>query len=148
MITNILVAIDGSEHAIKAFDLACDLAVKYHAQITAVYVIENFEVPSELRHFAEVEHLSTDAYTLHYKVISENVTSKAKKLAVEKGVSLLETKVLEGNPAQKIVEFAESNAIDTIIMGSRGLGTFTGLIQGSVSSKVSHLAKCTCISVK
>ncbi|WP_062153451.1 universal stress protein [Beggiatoa leptomitoformis] len=148
MITNILVAIDGSEHALKAFDLACDFAVKYAAQITAIYVIENFEIPPELRHFAEVEHLSTDAYTLHYKVISENVTSKAKKLALEKGVSDLKTIILEGNPAHKILEFAENNAIDTIIMGSRGLGTFKGFIQGSVSNKVSHLARCTCISVK
>ena len=60
----------------------------------------------------------------------------------------IEHDLLFGNPADEIVEFAKQKQIDLIVMGSRGLSDIKGLFLGSVSHKVSHLAECTCITVK
>jgi nucleotide-binding universal stress UspA family protein len=43
---------------------------------------------------------------------------------------------------------ARDRHVDMIFLGSRGLGDAKGLLMGSVSHKVAHLAECTCVSVK
>jgi nucleotide-binding universal stress UspA family protein len=53
-----------------------------------------------------------------------------------------------GSPAKEILEIAGRLDVDFIVMGSRGRGDLEGLLIGSVSHKVSHLAKQTCITVK
>ncbi|NQU72224.1 MAG: universal stress protein, partial [Rhodospirillales bacterium] len=47
-----------------------------------------------------------------------------------------------------IIEYAEQHDIDMIVIGSRGLGDLKGMLLGSVSHKVAHLAECSCITVK
>ena len=53
-----------------------------------------------------------------------------------------------GDPAAAILEVAKGRKADLIVMGSRGLGDLQGLLLGSVSHKVGHLADRTCITVK
>ncbi|HET7389500.1 MAG TPA: universal stress protein [Nitrososphaeraceae archaeon] len=54
----------------------------------------------------------------------------------------------EGNAAEKILQIAEDKRIDTIILGSRGLGTAKEFLLGSVSHNVIHHAKCSVIIAK
>jgi nucleotide-binding universal stress UspA family protein len=63
-------------------------------------------------------------------------------------VTAVETLIRVGQPARTIVHVAEQLEVDCIVMGSRGLGDFEGLLLGSVSHKVASLAKCTCVTVK
>lgn len=44
-----------------------------------------------------------------------------------------------GDPAEVIVEYAKAKGCDQIMMGSRGLGSVSGLVLGSVATKVLHL---------
>jgi nucleotide-binding universal stress UspA family protein len=53
-----------------------------------------------------------------------------------------------GDPASAIVSVATAEKPDMLVMGSRGLGDIQGLLMGSVSHKVSHLAPCTVVTVK
>jgi nucleotide-binding universal stress UspA family protein len=52
-----------------------------------------------------------------------------------------ESIVLKGDPAQRIVNFAEEQSVDMIVVGSHGIGGFERLVIGSVSEKVVRHAK-------
>jgi nucleotide-binding universal stress UspA family protein len=56
--------------------------------------------------------------------------------------------VLRGDPADMIIEFAKDKQMDIIILGSRGFRGIKGRLLGSVSRKVSHASKCSCLIVK
>ena len=59
-----------------------------------------------------------------------------------------EAHVLIGEPAEKIAEFAKKGRFDKIIMGTHGRGGITGLLMGSVATKVLHLASVPVTLVK
>ncbi|HSS74331.1 MAG TPA: universal stress protein [Gaiellaceae bacterium] len=127
----ILVATDGSENGRYALEGAVELAAAAGAKLTVVYV-RNAPLPVlgepvyqrslsvELRHANEVMAIATG-------------------LAHTAGVEA-ETEVLEGDPAKRIVELARVRDVDLIVVGSRGLGTITGTLLGSVSRDVLHHA--------
>ena len=71
----------------------------------------------------------------------------AQAIAEEKLPGKVSTELRGGDPADEIVNSAEENASDCIVIGSRGLGDFGGLLLGSVSHKVHQSAPCTCITV-
>ena len=60
----------------------------------------------------------------------------------------MQTVLEDGNPADTIVRVAKRLQVDMIFLGSRGLSDAKGMLMGSVSHKVAHLAQCTCVSVK
>ena len=53
-----------------------------------------------------------------------------------------------GDPAAEIIEIAEKEMADLIVIGSRGLGTIKGVFMGSVSQKVAHHSSCPVMIVK
>ena len=137
--SNILVALDGSEQARKAASVAIDLAEKYGAHITFLTVIQiAFEGGGPVR------PASKDFDR------AERVLDEAIKIARDKGLRdrAFDIVLEQGSPAQQIVDYANRNESDLIVMGNRGLGHLTGLLLGSVSSKVLGLAACPVLAVK
>jgi nucleotide-binding universal stress UspA family protein len=147
MIKNILVPMDGSNHAKKAFDYACDLAAKYGAKVHLMHVISKDEIPEGLDKYMEVERIEEPREQV-LKKIGDEIIKAGLTEAKAKGVEDVKSSVVMGDPAEKIIEFAKQNGVDMIIMGSRGLGAMKGILLGSVSSKVCHVAECTCVTVK
>ncbi len=175
MFKTILAATDNSEHARKAVALAGDLAEKYGAKLVLVHVVNPKQLTPDARHMAEVEHLvdtgnkavlndlafatpgdwSTriaslrDNAELTNKVLmalGQHVLTEAKD-AVHSGGKVV-TRLEEGEPVERILACAADEKADLIVLGSRGLSDLKGLMMGSVSHKVSQLAKCTCVTVK
>lgn len=150
MIKTILVPVDGSEHANKAVVLASDLAQKYDARLIALNVLTEAgsdRVPPELRDYERLEHVRlTERSVLDSE--SERILSDAKLQAQEKGAPKVETVRRSGDAAAIILEVANDQNADLIVMGSRGLGNVKGLLLGSVSHKVAQLSECSCITVK
>jgi nucleotide-binding universal stress UspA family protein len=60
----------------------------------------------------------------------------------------VEEDLLEGPAADAIVSVAKARHADLIVMGTRGKGSFKGLLFGSVSTKVSHFAPCSVLVVR
>ena len=55
-------------------------------------------------------------------------------------------RLVEGNAAAALVE--ASREADLLIVGSRGLGGFTGILLGSVSSQLAHHAQCPLLIIR
>jgi nucleotide-binding universal stress UspA family protein len=151
MIKTILVAIDGSEHAWKALDLAIELAKGHQARLTVLHVLAQEPVPEALRSFAEVEGLPAEEEAARFRygrTLGDALTREAEARASAAGLAAVEARTAEGKPAAVIVETATALRADMIVMGSRGLSEPRALLLGSVSHKVAHLAPCTCVTVK
>jgi len=115
LFSRILVAVDGSDHADKAFERAIFLAQNFNSDLEIITVI----------------HDSTESL----KTKAEELLEKYKQRAIDcnlRAQSLLK----KGDPAQIILATAEKNNSELIIVGSRGLGLFKDLLVGSVSHKV------------
>lgn len=148
MLKNIVVPIDGSECADKAIELAADISAKYKAKLVLVHAIPTTEVPEELKHFAEVEHLAGPPGYIRYKYVAEGIMREAERKAAICGAQDVDTVFADGDAAAAIIEQAKKCKADMIVMGSRGLSSLKGLLMGSVSRKVSELARCTCVTVR
>ena len=131
----ILIATDGSESARKAADSAIELARLSGAKIYAVYVIDRSiysSVPEDL----EWE----EAMYAQFRELGEEAVSYVEKTARDAGLQV-EPTLLEGHPAEEIVNFAEKNGVDLIIVGSLGKSGIERFLIGSVSEKVVRSAK-------
>ena len=136
--SRILVAIDGSESAKKAFTKSLFLALKCNAKLDLVHV-----VPCELggdsaTTFELIEQLQAKAGI---------ILEECRKEAIKNNIQI-EIMLKQGDPAQIIIEIANSQNYDLIIMGSRGMSAFKELLLGSVSLKVMHHASCPVMVVR
>lgn len=174
MFARILVATDGSDHADKATGLAAQLAAGTGAALTIMHVLQAGPIAEELRHMAEIEHLTEPDEELGPRLrgmpswmggairagvgagsdrriaeaIGHQILERAERIAAEAGVKKVSTLIEDGDPTRRILERAKSDGMDAIFVGARGLSDVAGLMLGSVSHKVSQLATCTCVTVK
>ncbi len=146
MIKKILVPIDGSAHADRALDFALDLAQKYSADILILTVLQyRMGIAQSLPQDIETESAYFDNIReYHERMLSESL-EKAKKNAPDVNVS---TKITEGYPADIIIDTANEEGFDTIVMGRRGQGHLTHTLLGSVSDRVADMSPCALILIK
>ncbi|MBW2057719.1 MAG: universal stress protein [Deltaproteobacteria bacterium] len=140
MIKKLLVATDGSDHAKKAIEYACDFGSKYGASIDVIHVVSP---PPIVYSEASFEPLVDYA-----KRAGRTILEEAEKTIRRKGVEQVETFLAEGDPAQEIIRHARENHVDMIFLGSRGAGRIGALMLGTVSHKVCNMAEATCVTVK
>lgn len=149
-IKRILVAVDGSEHAARAVDYAAFLAGRLAAKLVILHVMTEIgsdRAADELRGYADLENVRiTDRELLG--AAAQNLVDRAAERARETAKPDIETAVEVGSPARAIVDHARSGDVDLIVLGRRGFGDLAGLLMGSVSHKVGHLAHCPCLTVE
>jgi nucleotide-binding universal stress UspA family protein len=147
MIKKILVATDGSEHAEKAIDYACDVGLKYGAMVYVLHVVNKSGITKRLLGLIE-EHRKVKNVDVLLKQIGERIIGAAKNEVEKKGLKKVHLLLIEGDPAESIIKVAQKKRVDLIVMGSRGLGNLEGVFLGSVSHKVCNLADCSCMTIK
>ena len=147
MFNNIVCAVDGSRHAVRAAKLACELAGASNAKLTFLTVTKRIKLTEPVQHYLAVENLGTSEPQYVLDRFTKKVLDAAREIAGELGVEA-DSQVEEGQPARMIVDFASRSNSDAIVIGSRGHGDMEGGFLGSVSHKVTSLAKCTVITVK
>ena len=133
MYKKILVPTDGSEFAKKAQKHALFLASVSGAEIVAVSVTEN--------NFVNGLPLDDEIYQLN-QVLNERSEDKLNDDDIK-----ITHVIREGSPARVILEVANEENIDLIVMGSSGKSGFDRFIMGSVADKVVNSAKCAVLVV-
>jgi nucleotide-binding universal stress UspA family protein len=140
MFKNILLGVDGSDHALHAAKTAADLARSMNSEILRVVVA--FEaVPPYLGE----PNLQT-AISARMKE-AETILAEALK-TIGEIPGEIHTEILEGPPAEAILDVADTRKSDLIVMGSRGLGRLAGALLGSQSQKVVRHATCPVLIVR
>jgi len=142
VLKQILIATDGSESAEKAASFGIQIAGQSGAKIYALYVIDitpYYSIPLD-------QVWSKEVYEQIEKMGHE-ITADVEKTAKAAGLEA-ESIVLKGDPAEKIVNFAEERNVDMIVVGSHGIGGFERLVIGSVSEKVVRHAQTPVLVVR
>ncbi|HEY6534446.1 MAG TPA: universal stress protein [Candidatus Nitrosocosmicus sp.] len=148
-INNILVAIDGSEHSFRAAEFAIDFAKFYKANlyaITVTYIPESKQI--------------TQKEVISKSLTEDNIDNDAVKNA-EDWFDRFVNKVKENNIQLKtelinsvrpvdyvIIEYAEEEKIDLIIVGTKGRTGFKKLFLGSIASSIITYAHCPVMVIK
>lgn len=127
-----LVALDGSKESLRALEYAIGLRDKLSVPLELELV--NVQPPMTA---AVARFVSRDVIDEYHAEQGEEVLAPARALVEPSGVKHT-TSVLVGRDAEALLEHARTEACDGIIMGTRGLGSVTGLLMGSVASKVVH----------
>jgi nucleotide-binding universal stress UspA family protein len=81
-------------------------------------------------------------------MIAGELVADAEKRSRDKGVEDVVTKVREGPIARTIIECAQQEDVDMIVIGSRGFGNIEATLRGGVSHRVELLANCPVLTVK
>ncbi len=141
-IKRILVPLDFSTGSRRALDYAAGMAQQFDAALHLVHVCE---VPTMMTG-------SMDAYAIAYSDWSQRLGEEAERELVKITASVtarkVTTEVLFGNPARAIVEAAETNAADLIVMGTHGHGAVMHLMMGNVAERVVRTAPCPVMTVR
>ena len=140
MFNHILLGVDGSEHALHAAKTAADLARGMKSNILRIVVAFD-PVPPYLG-----EPNMQTAISARMRE-AETIIKKAKD-AVGDIPGEIHTEILEGPPAEAILDVANTRKSDLIVMGSRGLGLLSGALMGSQSQKVLQHAPCPVLIVR
>jgi nucleotide-binding universal stress UspA family protein len=132
MFEKIVLAVDGSEHSTKAAEVTAGLG-RDGAEVLVVHVHEVGVV-------ASIE-TSSDAQSLVDGVVRELNDAGVK--ATGSAVS-----ARAGSAAPALLDAAKAFGADVIVMGTRGLSDFAGLLLGSIAHKVIHHAECPVLVVR
>ena len=127
---------------------AIDIAEKYKANITVLSVLEKpsptlitqggLFTPNSTKKFVE------ELEKYHTKILSDAIKKTKKK----KSAISISSMLIEGRPADKIIEVSQQGKYDLIVIGSRGLGGIKEFFLGSVSDRVADEASCPVLIIK
>ena len=134
----LLLAVDGSESAIRATRNLIEAAARYAERPEVELLTVHLAVPPvDVLSSAVV---SRDTLERYYREEGEKALAPIRGLLGTAGLKVT-AHVLVGDIASTIVEHARNSNCEMIYMGTRGMTTISNLVLGSVATKVLHLAR-------
>jgi nucleotide-binding universal stress UspA family protein len=145
MYRSIVVGTDGSETANEAVRQAIDLAKAVGGKLQ---IVSAYEPVSNQRIRTEQRDVPKDAeWMINPREDVEATLSEAKTQAEEAGVSV-ETFARQGDPADAILDVAEEQGSDLVVVGNKGMTGAKRFLLGSVPNKVSHHAPSSVLIIR
>jgi len=140
----ILLPVDASDNALRAVSYAIGLWRKHPAPSAMDVQVINVqrELSGDVSRF-----IPKESVTSYHRERSEQALARARKLLDEAGVKY-HAHTFVGKPWEVISDFAAKVASDLVVMGTRGLGSYTGGMLGSVAQGVAQLSKVPVLLVK
>lgn len=142
---NILFAVDGSDFSKKAAKRLPELidVKRTKINILNVTVPPQKVIPAEAYIYTDISRIIEEARQVSNELI-DNIAEIIKKY----NPTEIKKTSLIGEPAEKIVDFAEKNAIDLIVMGTHGKKDLSSFFLGSISTKVSEKSEIPLLLIK
>jgi nucleotide-binding universal stress UspA family protein len=142
---SIVVGTDGSETATQAVHQAVDLAKQIDAKLE---LVSAYEPVSDQRLREERTEVPDDLqWMVNPREDVDATLQAAAEEAKEAGVTV-ETYARQGDPADAILDVAEEQNADLIIVGNKGMTGAKRFLLGSVPNKVSHHAPCSVLIIR
>jgi nucleotide-binding universal stress UspA family protein len=139
----ILIPVDGSENALHAVEwvIKNSTALKESPQLLLLNVQWNI-ASGNVKLF--IDQATIDEY---YEEQSANALQQA-RAELDAAQLHYQHHIRVGAPAETIVQYANEQKVDQIVMSRQGQGCIQALLLGSVVNKVLHLADCPVLLVK
>ena len=160
-IRRILVVTDGSQYSDRAINYLSDFPLPTGAEVRIMHVLPPLPIKPVVGSIGDTWPLGPEMLphtwsetTAEQTKWQEEEEQQGKKLLDDvldilnalgiKAISILK----RGDAATEILEYVDSEDIDLVVAGSRGLGQVQGWLLGSVSRKLVHYASCSLLIVK
>ncbi len=132
----VLVGTDGSDSSLRAVDRAATIA----SAANAVLIIASAYFPHAVDRHAAVE-LRNESYKVTGNAPVYAVLRDARDRAKEAGAADIRERAILGAPVEALVDLADEEQVDLLVVGSVGLGTISGRLLGSVPANIARRAK-------
>ena len=171
MFSTIISPVDGTEPSEHALQYASELARKHDAKLILVHVLLRGTSVPAMRELAEskgfLEEVKSDIADVEImpvataagvaapvEVVPDETLERFGQFLLKNaadsahGIEDIQQRILDGDPAEAILQCAEDENASLIVIGSRGVGDLKSLLLGSVSHKLVQHSKCPCLVVK
>lgn len=139
----LLVAVDGSENALRAVRQVIALSAELRDLPEVLLVnVQPAVVSGAVRTFVNADQI--DAW---YRSEGEKALAAARDLLAAAGIGH-EHHIVVGDPAETLARMAGERGCDTIVIGTRGMGAVANLVMGSVATRVMHVAEVPVLLVR
>jgi nucleotide-binding universal stress UspA family protein len=145
MFDSMVVGTDGSDTANEAVRQATDLAGRLGSK---VHIVSAYEPVPESRLREEREQVPGDLQWMINPREDVSATLEQAAEALREGGVEVETHAREGDPADAILDVAEEQGADLIVVGNKGMTGAKRFLLGSVPNKVSHHAPCSVMIIR
>lgn len=130
MYDQILIPYDGTDEAQRAAEHGIGLASALDATVHSLYVVDLPGVPRTLSIRDDEEEIRQE-----YRAFGEDVTGELCDMASNAGVECTSA-IRTGSPSEEIVDYAEEEELDAIMIGSAYRGKLGGLVGGTMDKVV------------
>jgi nucleotide-binding universal stress UspA family protein len=151
----ILVPLDGSEHSLKALEIAAQLAEKFSGKITLIHVYSVSMQPVMMPEPSTSGSLGMPILTNAEISRMIEATQKFGNRILDDGEQKVKTEkvqmkklLIEGHAVQEIVRLANEDRYDLIVIGARGISHVREILLGSVTDGVIHHVRCPVLVIK
>lgn len=140
---HIVAALDFSRHSDATLQRAIELAKHYNAKLSLIHAVEHI-----LFEYADADMIIPPADFLEEdQAIFDSAKAQLEKIAHRTDYARLQNKVLWGSPKSTILNYAEAQNADLIVIGSHGHKGIARLM-GSTATGVVNSARCDVVVVK
>jgi nucleotide-binding universal stress UspA family protein len=144
--TSIVVGTDGSDTAATAVHHATELALELGSSLK---IVSAYEPTSDQRLQGEQTQVRRDLqWTLSPRADVLALLEDAQAKATTAGVAEVETFARQGDAADAILDVAEEQGADLIVVGNKGMTGAKRFLLGSVPNRVSHHAPCSVLIIR
>lgn len=145
MFNTILVAVDGSPAGKRALDAAIEIAKCNAARLMLFHVIADLPLPQDIVDMIASGEI-TESRTEILETSAELILLGARRRCEAADYTNVTTDYVSGDPARKILEYADTHDADLIVIGHRGLDSQSDLL-GSVARKLINMTQRSCLII-